>query len=283
MTQTLARSSKPQSLTIEQALVTGDLSGLGAEQRINYYNAVCSSLGLNPLSRPFDYLVLSGKLVLYARKDATDQLRKLHKVSILTLERQQLGELLVVTATASAADGRTDSAIGAVPVQGLKGEALANALMKAETKAKRRVTLSLCGLGMTDESEVDSIPGAYYPETSMTPPDDVPAALPTREREVDDRDVVRSADDRIWKRYLELVDQAHTLGLNPVVAKLPIGRDELKLRGTELVDAIEARQEELDNQEAARIAARAHEAAERRDEDLDAIEVARQKRSGELV
>jgi ribosomal protein S13 len=32
--------------------------------------------------------------------------------------------------------------------------------MKAETKAKRRVTLSIVGLGWTDESEVDSIPGA---------------------------------------------------------------------------------------------------------------------------
>ena len=275
MTQSLARS-KPQGLTIEQALVTGDLSGLTPEQRVNYYLQVCDSLGLNKFTRPFDYIVLNGKLQLYTKKDATDQLRKLHKVSILTLERQQLGELLVVTATASAADGRTDSAIGAVPTQGLKGEALANALMKAETKAKRRVTLSLCGLGMTDESEVESIPGAYYPEAEALP-------VPAREREVVDADMVRSADDRIWKRYLELIDQAHTLGLNPVVAKLPIGRDELKLRGTELVDAIEAKQEELDNQEAARIAARAHEAAERRDEDLDAVEVARQQRSGELV
>src|SRR6185312_3719783 len=32
--------------------------------------------------------------------------------------------------------------------------------MKAETKAKRRVTLSICGLGMLDETEVDSIPDA---------------------------------------------------------------------------------------------------------------------------
>jgi hypothetical protein len=31
---------------------------------------------------------------------------------------------------------------------------------KAVTKAKRRVTLSICGLGMLDESEVASIPGA---------------------------------------------------------------------------------------------------------------------------
>jgi hypothetical protein len=32
--------------------------------------------------------------------------------------------------------------------------------MKCETKAKRRVTLSFCGLGMLDESEVESVPGA---------------------------------------------------------------------------------------------------------------------------
>jgi hypothetical protein len=81
-------------------------------------------------------------------------------VSIVSLEREQLGDLYVVTATAKAADGRMDTAIGAVPTQGLKGEALANALMKCETKSKRRVTLSICGLGMTDDSEVDSIPGA---------------------------------------------------------------------------------------------------------------------------
>jgi len=33
-------------------------------------------------------------------------------------------------------------------------------MMKAETKAKRRVTLAICGLGFLDESEVDSIKGA---------------------------------------------------------------------------------------------------------------------------
>src|SRR6478672_12215048 len=208
MTQTLARQKQSAPVTVEQALVMGGLSGLDPEQRVNYYMKLCSSLGLNPLSQPFDYLMLNGRLVLYARKDATDQLRKLHKVSIIALEREQIGELMVVTASAAASDGRRDSAIGAVPVQGLKGESLANALMKAETKAKRRVTLSLCGLGMTDESEVDSIPGAYYPE-----PDE--PAVPTREREVDDRDLVRSADERIWQSWERGLAEARSLGLNP--------------------------------------------------------------------
>jgi hypothetical protein len=146
--------------TIEQVLIQGDLSRLTPEQKLAYYLKVCDSLKLNPYTKPFAYLKLQGGEKLYANRDATDQLRKIHGVSIVSLEREQLGDLYVVTATAKAADGRMDTAIGAVPTQGLKGEALANALMKCETKSKRRVTLSICGLGMTDDSEVDSIPGA---------------------------------------------------------------------------------------------------------------------------
>lgn len=252
MTQ-MARQKQTAPVTIEQALVQGDLSGLDPEQRVNYYLKVCSSLNLNPYTKPFDYLVLNGKVVLYARKDATDQLRKLHKVSVTKLEREQIGDLMVVTASAIGGDGRADSAIGAVPIKGLQGELLANALMKAETKAKRRVTLSLCGLGMTDESEVDSIPGAY-PELTGEP------YTPTREQPVDDRDLVRSSDEKIWRRYLELVDQAHSLGLNPVVLQLGVEREELKIRGSELLDEITERQLEHDKQEAARIVAQADEA-----------------------
>jgi len=266
MTQTLAKKQSAP-VTVEQALVLGDLSSLDSEQRVNYYLKVCSSLGLNPYTKPFDYIVLNGKQVLYARKDATDQLRNIHKVSILSVDPRQIGDLFVVTVAAALPDGRRDSATGAVPTTNLKGEQLANAMMKAETKAKRRVTLSLCGLGMTDESEVDSIPGAYYPE-----PEEL--SLPTREQEVDDRDLVRSADERIWKRYSELLDQARGLGLNPKPARLPIERDELKQRGTELVNDIEERQEQLDKEEAARIVGQAQAAAK----SVDDMETERQRR-----
>src|SRR5262249_53952504 len=37
--------------------------------------------------------------------------------------------------------------------------------MRALTKAKRRVTLSICGLGMLDESEIESIKGAERVES----------------------------------------------------------------------------------------------------------------------
>lgn len=145
---------------IEAALIQGDLKGLSPEQRVSYYKSVCESVGLNPLTKPFEYITLNGKLTLYAKRDATDQLRTLKGVSITIPSREVLGEVYVVTARAKDKDGREDESTGAVCITGLKGEALANAYMKAETKAKRRVTLSVCGLGLLDESEVESIPGA---------------------------------------------------------------------------------------------------------------------------
>ena len=66
-------------------------------------------------------------------------------------------------------DGRYTESIGAVNIANLRGEALANALMKCETKAKRRATLDLLGLGMLDETETDSIPGAERVEVPGGP------------------------------------------------------------------------------------------------------------------
>lgn len=142
---------------IEEVLVKGNLQDLNPAQRNQYYASVCKSLGLNPLTKPFDYITLNGKLTLYAKRDATDQLRKIHNISISISERQTIDDVYVVTARAKNKEGREDESTGAVSVLGLKGEARANALMKAETKAKRRVTLSICGLGMLDESEVESV------------------------------------------------------------------------------------------------------------------------------
>jgi hypothetical protein len=145
---------------MEQVLIGGDLAALTEAQRLAYYRAVCQSLGLNPLSKPFEYLWLNGKLRLYALRDCADQLRRLHGISIYITNRERLGDLYIVTARTKDRHGREDESTGAVALGTLKGDALANALMKAKTKAKRRVTLSLAGLGWLDETELDTIPGA---------------------------------------------------------------------------------------------------------------------------
>jgi hypothetical protein len=164
----------PAPDVIAKVLLGGDLAQLSAQQKISYYRSVCESLGLNPLTQPFEYLRLSGREVLYARRNATDQLRHLHHISVTITARELVEDCYVVTARAAFPDGRHDESIGAVPIAGLKGESRSNAMMKAETKAKRRVTLSLVGLSTLDESEVDSIPGAQVvplePGRECSPP-----------------------------------------------------------------------------------------------------------------
>jgi hypothetical protein len=158
---------KPLPADIEKVLVEGNLAALKPEQRVSYYNATCQSLGLNPLTTPFDYLQLNGKLRLYAKKDATDQLRRHYGVSIHITAREVVHDVYVVTARAVLPSGREDESTGAVTVKGKSGEDLANAWMKAETKAKRRVTLSICGLGFLDESELESVRGARVVSASQ--------------------------------------------------------------------------------------------------------------------
>lgn len=170
MTTALATTAPQIDPTlIERVLLHGDLRQLAPAQKVSYYHAVCHSVGLNPLTQPFAYLVLNGKEILYAKREATEQLRQIHAVSIQIMAREVTEDCYIVTARATLPSGRQDENIGAVAIAGLKGESRANAMMKAETKAKRRVTLAICGLGMLDETEVETIPGAYTVQPSARP------------------------------------------------------------------------------------------------------------------
>lgn len=158
---------RTEAEVVERVILGGDLSKLQPTERMEYYRQVCESLALNPLTQPFAYITLNGKLTLYARKDATEQLRKRDEISVIIVSRELTDGVYVVTARATTPTGRTDESIGAVSIEGLKGEAKANAMMKCETKAKRRVTLSICGLGMLDETEVSSVPDARVVQVDM--------------------------------------------------------------------------------------------------------------------
>jgi hypothetical protein len=168
--------AKPEA--VEAVLIQGDLKALTPEQRTDYYLRVCASLGLNPLTRPFEYLTFQGRLILYARRDATEQLRRRDAISITIVGRKLEADVYTVSARAKTADGREDESDGAVFVGGLRGESLANAYMKAETKAKRRVTLSICGLGMLDETEVGEAPAAQAQPVRAEPARELVEAKP---------------------------------------------------------------------------------------------------------
>jgi len=209
MGNAIMKQDEQQFAIVEEVVVSGDLAKLNPAQRVQYYNRVCESLGLNPFTKPFDYITLNGKLTLYARKDATEQLRRIQRISITSLDARLVDDLYIVNATAMTPDGRIDQATGAVSVNGLKGESKANAIMKAETKAKRRVTLSICGLGWTDESEVDSIPGAQKVAVNMDTGEIVTTMAKPQVKQIAQKSTPSNAE------IDQAIDQAPELDPNP--------------------------------------------------------------------
>lgn len=162
----------------EKVFIGGDLKSLNAAERLLYYTSLCESLHVNPVSRPFEYITLNGKLTLYGTKELANQLRRRDSVSITDIDTKQGGDLIVVTVKASTPGGRTDADVGAASTRGLRGEALANAIMKCVTRSKRRVTLSICGVGFLDETEIESIPGARREVSATTELAATPASPP---------------------------------------------------------------------------------------------------------
>lgn len=179
--------------SVEKVLITGDLTPLTPAERVDYYRKVCMSLGLNPLTSPFQYILFQettggpAKLSLYATKSCTEQLRKIHGVSVIPpFRRSKSDGIITVEVDVRDRTGRTDTASGSVPTWKWKdsrrveldGKELCNADMKCETKAKRRATLSICGLAFLDESELDTmtVVGGVTPDGRIYQYRDAPQA-----------------------------------------------------------------------------------------------------------
>jgi hypothetical protein len=156
---------------IHSIVLKGDMSGLSQEQAVAYYNYRCQQVGLDPSAKPFDLLTLNGKKLLYANAGATQQLCSVHKLSVSIINRERFEGVYLVSVRVTGQDGRVTENDGAVE---LDSERIgrANALMKATTKAIRRTVLAHCGLGMMDETEVETIPNA------VTSPMPMPSSLP---------------------------------------------------------------------------------------------------------
>ena len=145
---------------LSSLILKGDISGLDSKQRVEYVTNLCNRIGLDPLTQPFKILKLQGKEVLYADKGCAQQLCKVYGISTEITKTEKIENLYVVSVRASGKDGKFTDDIGAVTIGDNKGDILANALMKAVTKAKRRAVLAYCGLGMLDETEIETIPKA---------------------------------------------------------------------------------------------------------------------------
>lgn len=145
----------------ESLVLRGDISAMNPEDKAAYYVATCNALGLNAASQPFAMLRLNGKEVMYPTRTATDQLAAIHRLSREIIDGPRVddrfGEKVGFCACrVTHPNGRIEVSIATLPLAGDKSMLP----MKLETKAKRRATLSILGLGMLDETEIESIPAS---------------------------------------------------------------------------------------------------------------------------
>ncbi len=158
---------------------TGSIALLSVNQRSSYLWHLAKNLGLDPLTKPFDLIPnRDGKLVIYANRGASDQLRVKKGLTdeITFAGHPMMGDEVrkdiyeVHVKLTDPETKRTGEGIGCVGTDGLTGEAYADAKMKAHTKALRRTTLAFLGLGMPDETEVASFAPTSEAEVTVSTP-----------------------------------------------------------------------------------------------------------------
>jgi hypothetical protein len=150
--------------------LNGDLTNLNDRERKIYYYYMCDKIGLDPETRPFGYFNLDGKVILYATKACSDQLRFKHGISTKNLEVYFHNNIVYCKATIVDKEGREETAIGAEILENDGKLNIADKIMKAETKAKRRATLSMFAIGMLDETEIYSIQNKNYESNNGSNP-----------------------------------------------------------------------------------------------------------------
>ena len=178
--------SESESRLVDSLVTRGDISGLSAADRARVYVGICRRLGLEPSTQPLAAIKLNGKEVLYPTRGATDQLAAIHRVNREIIDGPRAMDfagtkLIYAVCRASLPSGRTETAVATVPLTDP-----VNALMKCETKAKRRATLSILGLGMLDETELETIPAYAKAPAAPIGPEPVTvaaeaASAPTQE------------------------------------------------------------------------------------------------------
>jgi hypothetical protein len=148
----------PSFQKAELALMRGNLQGLTKGQIADVVAMLADKMGVDPSLAPIDVIpTREGKLVPYINARGAAQLRRMHNLEVIAMElvKERPG-LVVLRCTLRRGDGSTDMAIGAAEYREDRPQDEANAWMRAETKAKRRATMSAVGIfleGPSDEVE----------------------------------------------------------------------------------------------------------------------------------
>jgi hypothetical protein len=138
-----------------------DLDRLSKEELQQYYLDACAFHGVPPELNVLAFTYMDSgdgarRRVLYAKKGATDIIRERLGISVADLRKEIFNGTLTYTCFGKNKDGRFEIAVGASYIDGLTGRALEVAIMVAQTRAIRRMTLQFAGAGLIDETELQA-------------------------------------------------------------------------------------------------------------------------------
>lgn len=161
------------SAAVRAYLRTGDLSFLPDYEKEKVLLKMCDHYSLDAVLRPFILIKLNGKEIWYATKAATDQVAakfNLTREVVEIKENLERGIIECKVKISQENSNRTETCIAAVSIiefgrdpsgkveaRPMRGEAYANALMKVETKAKRRATLGWLGIADMQDNDDDVV------------------------------------------------------------------------------------------------------------------------------
>lgn len=165
-----------------------DLDRLNNDELHQYYLDACAYHGVPPELNVLAFQYMDGgdgarRRVLYAKKGATDIIRERLGISVIQMEKEIFHGTLTYTCTGKNNVGRTEIAVGAAFIEGLSGRALEVAIMVAQTRATRRMTLQFAGAGLLDETELQADSKTTDIKEALTAPQPVkrPNALPGKD------------------------------------------------------------------------------------------------------
>jgi len=149
-----------------------DLESLTEPQRQEYVRNVCQHMGVPPELNLVMLTYLDEndgprRLVAYAKRGATEIIRSNRQINVTELTSKEIGGSIVFTVTGKDNTGRQEMSTGSKWIKDLAGRELDDAIMTAQTRACRRMTLQFVGAGVLDESEVNPNQSVQLKETKF--------------------------------------------------------------------------------------------------------------------
>jgi hypothetical protein len=152
-----------ETAAVKEYFRSGNVAAMTDDERDYVRVKLCQKYDLDPILRPFDLISFNGGMKFYMTASATNQLANAKSLTreVLLLEVNAEQMLARCTVKVSDTNGRAETANAFIAVSKflaptkenpvprkvlMDGEDLANALLKLETKAKRRATMSFFGV-----------------------------------------------------------------------------------------------------------------------------------------